>query len=101
MLNFRGEGGGDKCQKNVSKYNVVPNYLMMMKLRMGWLDLNNKKSFLAILGFSILRAGNGENAGFREIWIFEHNSALNCSTMKKFYVRRLDLNTKKPLLMIF
>ena len=65
------------------------------------LDLNAKKSFSVILEFSILRVGKGENAEFQKIWIFEYNSALNCSTVKKFHMRRLDLNTKKLFSAIF
>ena len=37
----------------------------------------------------------GEIAKFRKIRIFKHNSALNYSTMKKFHMRGLDLNTQK------
>ena len=42
-----------RIQKHISEHNSAPNYLMMMKLHMGQLDLNAKKSFLAILEFSI------------------------------------------------
>ena len=42
-----------------------------------------------------------ENAEFRKIWIFEHSSALNYSTEKKFHMSRLDLNTNKPFSAIF
>ena len=37
----------------------------------------------------------GGNAEFREIEISERNSALNYSVVKKFYMRKLDLNIKK------
>ena len=67
---------------------------MKKKFHMKGLDLNknnnnNKKS--AILEFSIL---SGKIAKFGKIRIFEFNSALNYS-VKKFHMRRLDLNNKK------
>ena len=37
------------------------------------------------------------NAEFRKNWIFEHNSALYDFMLKKFHMRRLDLNAKKTL----
>ena len=60
------------------------------------LDLNTKKIFSAIFEFSILRWVRGENAKFRKIWIFKHNSALNNSMVKKFHMTEVDLNTNKP-----
>ena len=37
----------------------------------------------------------GEIAKFRKIWIFKRNSALYYHTVKKFYMRGLDLKTEK------
>ena len=62
---------------------------------MRGLDLNNnnnKKKKLAILEFSIL---SWKIAKFGKIRIFEFNSALNYSMVKKFHMWRLDLNNKK------
>ena len=74
---------------------------MKKELRMGWLNLNTKKSFAAISEFSFLRGGKGKNFEFQKIRIFEHNSALNYSMVKKFHVRRLDSSTKKFILTLF
>ena len=38
---------------------------------------------------------------FRKIWIFEHNSALKYSMVKKFRLRRLNVNSKKIISIIF
>ena len=35
----------------------------------------------------------GKIAKFLKIWIFKHNSALNYSTVKKFHMKELDMNT--------
>ena len=76
----------------------------MTKLHMGRLNLNAKKSFKAILEFSIFR---GVKEG--KCWIFggveedikndvcEHNSAPNYLTTTKLHMRRLDLNIKRSL----
>ena len=47
--------------------------------------------------FSILRGckEGGGNAEYQNSWIFEHNSALNYSTVKKFHTRGLYLNAEK------
>ena len=66
----------------------------MVKLQMGLLDLNAKKSISKILEFSVLRGG--KNAEFRNTSIFEHTSAPNYITMTKLHMGGLALNTKKP-----
>ena len=65
----------------------------MEKFHMGWLDLDTKKSFSTIVEFLILRGGKEKNIEFWKIRIFEDNSALNYSMVKKFCMRRLDFNT--------
>ena len=37
---------------------------------------------------------------FQKVHIFEHNWAKNCFTVKNFYMKGLDLNTKKSILAI-
>ena len=49
--------GEGRRKKHVFDHNSAPNYLTKMKLHMVPLDFNTKKSFLAILEFSILRDG--------------------------------------------
>ena len=56
------------------------------------LDLNTKKPISAIFEFSILRQ---RNTKFRKIQIFNRNSTLNYSTVKKIHKKELDLNTKQ------
>ena len=73
----------------------------MTKLHIEQLDLNTKKSFSTILEFSNFGGSKGGNTEFQKIWIFEHNSALNYSMVKKFHTRRLDFNIKNPFSMIF
>ena len=53
-------GRGSRHQNCVFEHNSVPNYLTLMKLHMRLLDLDTKKSFSAILEFSILKGGKGE-----------------------------------------
>ena len=46
--------------------------------------------------FLILRGGKEKkNVTIRKIWIFKQNLALNCSMVKKFDMRKLNLNTQK------
>ena len=54
------------------------------------LDLNTVNLFSVIFEFSILRV---KIVKLLKIWIFKHNSALNYSTVKKFNMKELELNT--------
>ena len=44
---------GGRSPKHIFEHNLAPNFLTMTKLHIGQLDLNTKKSFLAIFEFSI------------------------------------------------
>ena len=63
--------------------------------------MNIKKNIFGNFEIFSFKGGVGENAEFRKIWIFKHISALNYSVVKKFHIRRLDLDTKKAFLDIF
>ena len=85
---------GGICLKHVSEHNLTLYYLTMKKLPTGWLNLNTKKMISHILEFSILRARKGKIIEFRKIRIFERNSALNYSMVKKFHMMGLHVSTK-------
>ena len=58
----RGGGNTEFLKIWIFEHNLALNYLIITKLHMGRLDLNTKQWFSAILEFSILRGGKGENA---------------------------------------
>ena len=60
---------------------------------------NGIKQFSTILQFSVLRIARGGGLKVRKIPIFEYKPAPNCSTVKNFYMRELDLNKKKKTIL--
>ena len=61
-----GEGSGKEIQKHIFENNLAPNYDTIMKLHMGTLDMNTKKSFLPLLEFLILRGGMENTLNFKK-----------------------------------
>ena len=81
----------------IFKHNSIPNCFTIRNSYMRGLDLNTKKTFLAILEFSISR---GEISRFRKNQIFKCYSAPSHICVTKFHMKRLVLNTNKQLFSI-
>ena len=58
---------------------------------------NNKKNG----DFGIFEFNGEKLLIFGKIWIFQHNSAPNYFSVRKFHMRRLNLNAKKQLIFKF
>ena len=92
-----------KKKIQIFERNSVLTYFSVTKIHIRKLDLNTKKQFSSILEFSVLKKkkGVGGVCKFRKIQTFERNSALNFFIVRKFHMRRSDLNTKKQFSTFF
>ena len=87
----------------ISEYDWSLYYSTVKKFHIRRLGFNTKNLFSVILEFSTLRGGGEirrKIPKFRKIDIFKCNLTPNYFSVKKFHIRRLDLNTKKIISVI-